>query len=215
MKRFLYSIAIVLLSLLFVSSAQNKNEVVLKHTNYTSTFSISKKYPVMVEWWVTKAKVNCPTPLKRKDNFKPDPLLPQHTDIAKDYVGSGYDRGHMMPAADNLCQTQQVQDESFYFSNMAAQTHRLNAGDWKSLETLTRDVATISDSVHVWAGNIGEIKKIGKVSVPKQCWKVFYVVRNKEWFAYLFENDQSKPDGINNNKVDLADIEKLTGLKFK
>ena len=44
-------------------------------------------------------------------------------------------------------------------------------------------------------------KKIGKVSVPKQCWKVFYVVKNKEWFAYLFENDLSNPDGINNNKV--------------
>jgi endonuclease G len=215
MKRFLYTIAIVLLSLLFVSSTQVKNEVVLKHTNYTSTFSISKKYPVMVEWWVTKAMVSCPTPLKRKDNFKPDPLLLQHTDIAKDYVGSGYDRGHMMPAADNLCQTQQIQDESFYFSNMAAQTHRLNAGDWKSLETLTRDVATITDSVHIWAGNIGEIKKIGKVSVPKKCWKVFYVVKTKEWVAYLFENDLSNPDGINNNKVSKGEIEKLTGLKFK
>jgi DNA/RNA endonuclease G (NUC1) len=69
MKRFLYSVAIVLLSLLFVSSSQIKNEVVLKHTNYTSTFSISKKYPVMVEWWVTKSMVNCTKPLKRKDNF--------------------------------------------------------------------------------------------------------------------------------------------------
>jgi hypothetical protein len=45
----------------------------------------------MVEWWITRAKVNCPTPLKRKDNFKPDPLLPIETDLAKDYVGSGND----------------------------------------------------------------------------------------------------------------------------
>jgi hypothetical protein len=140
--------------------------------------------------------------------------LVSETNIASDYVGSGFDRGHMMPAKSNQCQTQAIQDECFYFSNMVAQYHRLNAGDWKSLETLTRDVATISDSVHVWAGNIGEIKKIGKVSVPKQCWKVFYVVRNKEWFAFLFENDLSNPDGINNNKVSKEDIEKLTGLKF-
>ncbi len=33
--------------------------------------------------------------------------------------------------------------------------------------------------------------------------------------AFLFDNDESKPDGINNNMVDLIDIEKLTGLKFK
>jgi endonuclease G len=215
MKRFLYSIAIVLLSLLFVSSSQNKNEVVLKHTNYTSTFSISKKYPVMVEWWVTKAMVSCPTPLKRKDNFKPDPLLPQHTDIAKDYVGSGYDRGHMMPAADNLCQTQQIQDESFYFSNMSAQTHRLNAGDWKSLETFTREESKIKDSIHVWAGNVGEIKKIGSVSVPKYCWKVIHIKKENKWVAYLFENNTSNPDGFKNNEVALKEITSLTGFTFR
>jgi len=210
MKKGLLLIGSILFSIVLFA----QDVVVLKHTNYTSHFSKSKKYPVMVEWWETKEKVACIKPIPRKDNFKPDPLLVSETNIASDYVGSGFDRGHMMPAKSNQCQTQAIQDECFYFSNMVAQYHRLNAGDWKSLETLTRDVATISDSVHIWAGNIGEIKKIGKVSVPKQCWKVFYVVRNKEWFAFLFENDLSNPDGINNNKVSKEDIEKLTGLKF-
>ena len=189
--------------------------LVLKHTNYTSHFSKSKKYPVIVEWWETKAKVSCPNPLPRKDAFQPDPQAIVETDIKADYVGSGYDRGHMSPAASNQCQTAGVQIESFYMSNMAAQTHRLNAGDWKSLEVLTRDIASKQDSVHIWAGNVGEIKKVGRVSVPKQCWKVVYVKASNEWMSFLFENDQSNPDGINNNKVDLIDIEKLTGLKFK
>jgi endonuclease G len=215
MKRFIYSLAVVLLSLFFVNSTPIQDEVVLKHTNYTSKFSISKKYPVIVEWWVTKAMVSCPTPLKRKDNFKPDPLLPQHTDIAKDYVGSGYDRGHMMPAADNLCQTQQIQDESFYFSNMSAQTHRLNAGDWKSLETFTRDESKLKDSIHVWAGNVGEIKKIGSVSVPKYCWKVIHIKKENKWVAYLFENNTSAPDGFKNNEVALKEIMALTGFTFR
>ena len=189
--------------------------LVLKHTNYTSHFSKSKKYPVIVEWWETKAKVSCPNPLPRKDAFQPDPQAIVETDIKADYVGSGYDRGHMSPAASNQCQTADVQMESFYMSNMSAQTHRLNAGDWKSLEVLTRDIASKQDSVHIWAGNVGEIKKIGKVSVPKQCWKIVYVKKTKEWFAYLFDNDQSNPDGINNNRVNVGDIIKLTGLKFK
>ena len=193
----------------------SQDVVVLKHTNYTSHYSKSKKYPVMVEWWETKAKIVCVTPLPRKDNFKPDPLLPTETDLVNDYVGSGYDRGHLMPAKSNQCQTQSVQDECFYFSNMAAQTHRLNAGDWKSLETLTREIAAREDSVHIWAGNVGEIKRIGKVAVPKQCWKVVYSKTSNEWMFFLFENDLSNPDGINNNKVLREDIEKLTGLKFK
>ena len=215
MKKFLYSIAVILLSLLFVSSSQIQDQVVLKHTNYTSLFSKSKKYPVMVEWWVTKAMVSCPTQLKRKDNFKPDPLLPEHTNIAKDYVGSGYDRGHMMPAADNLCQTQLIQDESFYFSNMSAQTHRLNAGDWKSLETFTREESSLKDSIHVWAGNVGEVKKIGSVSVPKYCWKVIHIKKENKWVAYLFENNTSNPDGFKNNEVTLKEITTLTGFKFR
>ena len=211
MKKFL-----VLIPLLFtLVSGMAQDVVVLTHTNYTTHFSKSKKYPVMVEWWETKAKIGCPTPLARKDNFKPDPKLPNETNIGQDYVNSGYDRGHLMPAKSNQCQTQAVQDECFYYSNMAAQTHRLNAGDWKSLETLTREVAVKEDSVHIWAGNVGEIKKIGSVSVPKQCWKVVYFKTSNEWMAFIFDNDESKPDGINNNKVDLVDIEKLTGLKFK
>ena len=215
MKRILISISIIALSFLTMGSSTQQDNVILKHTNYTSTFSISKKYPVMVEWWVTKSMVSCPTPLKRKDNFKADPLLLAHTNIAKDYVGSGFDRGHMMPAADNLCQTQLIQDECFYFSNMSAQYHSLNAGDWKSLETLTREEAKLKDSIHVWTGNIGEIKRIGSVAVPKYCWKVIHIKKENKWSAYLFENNTSKPDGIKNNEVKVEEITKLTGITFR
>jgi endonuclease G len=210
-------VLVTLFSVLLINIVFAQNIVVLKHTNYTSHYSKSKKYPVMVEWWVTKAKVGCESPMARKDNFKPDPLLIKETDLGKDYVGSGTDRGHMMPAAENLCQTAEIQNECFYYSNMAAQYHSLNAGDWKSVETLEREYAKRYDSAKVWCGNIGVAKTIGvgKVAVPKQCWKVIYFVKTKEWMAFLFDNNTSKPDGIHNNLVKVIDIEKLTGLKFK
>jgi endonuclease G len=207
---------LILLSFVLISTTSNAQDVVvIKHTNYTTHYSKSKMYPVMVEWWLTKSMITCPTPLKRKDNFKPDPKLVKETDIVKDYVGSGTDRGHMMPAAENLCQTPAVQDECFYFSNMSAQYHSLNAGDWKSVETLERQIASEQDSTRIWCGNVGEIKRIGRVAVPKQCWKVIYVKRTKEWKAFLFENNTSKPDGYLNNQVDVSVIEKLTGFKFR
>jgi endonuclease G len=209
MKKLLFILSLSLIS--FMTLAQDV--VIIKHTNYTTHFSKSKKYPVMVQWETTNAMVTCPTPLKRKDNFKPDPQLPTETNIGADYVKSGYDRGHVMPAADNLCQTPQVQDECFYFSNMIPQTHRLNAGDWKSLETATRDWAKISTKVRVWSGAIGEEKKIGSITVPTQCWKVVQVAG--KWYAYLFNNDLSNPDGFANNEVPVAQIEKLTGFKFR
>ena len=205
---------LILFTLILIGS-KAQDILVLKHTNYTTQFSKSKKYPVIVEWWETKAKVSCPNPLPRRDAFQPDPQAIVETDIKADYVGSGYDRGHMSPAASNQCQTADVQIQSFYMSNMAAQTHRLNAGDWKSLEVLTREWASKYDSVRIWACNIGEIKRIGRVAVPKQCWKVVYIKKTKEWIAFIFDNDQSNPDGINNNKVLVKDIIKLTGLKFQ
>ncbi len=211
-KNWLNTLAVVLL---VASGLVAQDLVTIKHQNYTTTFSKSKRYPVLVQWETTKAMVGCPTPLKRKDNFKPDPQLPVETNIAADYIKSGYDRGHVMPAADNLCQTPAVQDECFYFSNMVAQTHRLNAGDWKSLETATRALALVNDVVKVWSGSVGEQKKIGSVSVPTQCWKVVHIPSANKWLAYLFNNDVSNPDGFQNNQVDISVIQKLTGYTFK
>ena len=168
----------------------------------------------MVEWWITKNTLTCPVKVKRGDKFIPDPLLPTETNLQSDYTGAGFDRGHNMPAADAVCD-QVANEESFYFSNMTAQYPALNRGDWKSLEMLSRETALRDDSVKVWCGSIGVAKKIGTTSVPTHCWKVIYIVKTKEWMAFVFDNTTDKADGINNNKVTVADIEKLTHLKFK
>ena len=206
---------LVVLALFIGITTYSQDIVVIKHTNYTTHFSKSLKYPVEVEWTVTKANVTCPTPLARKDQFAPDPALKAETDLAKDYIGSGTDRGHNMPAAENLCQGAAVQTECFYFSNMTPQYHSLNAGDWKSLETSERQMAIENDSVHVWAGSVGVAKKVGTVSVPTKCWKVVYIYKTKEYLAYIFNNTPDKPTGLNSHKVDVIDVEKLSGFKFK
>jgi endonuclease G len=215
-KKLILILALIALLSLFVSVALSAQDTVrIKHTNYTTVFSKSKRYPVLVEWYVTKAKIGCPTPLARKDAFQPDPQLIQETDIKADYVGSGLDRGHNMPAAENQCQTADVQTECFYMSNMTPQYHSLNAGDWKTLEVLERAIALERDSVRVWAGSVGVAKKIGRVSVPKQCWKVIYTVKDKQYLAFIFDNTPDKPKGLYKHQVTVQAVEKLTGFKFK
>jgi endonuclease G len=207
-----YLLYILLLISSYNISAQDL--VTIQHKGYKTTYSKSKNYPVKVEWWLTKAMINCPTKIKRTDNFGPDPKAIQHTNLQQYYFNSGYDRGHVFPAADGGCDLTMMV-ESFYFSNMLPQTPQLNRGDWKMVEELTRLEALQDDSVYVWAGAIGEIKKIGTLSIPKQCWKVIYVKKTNEWFAFLFNNDNNKANGINDNKVEVKLVEQITGFKFK
>ena len=210
MKNLLITLSFLTLSF-FVFS---QDTVRLTHKNYTSVYSKSKSYPVLVQWWVTKRQVSCPNPVKRNDKFAPDPLLPKETDLAIYYKGSGFDRGHMSPAADNLCDGELLMIESFYFSNMAPQYHSLNAGDWKSLETHTREIALKYDSIRVWCGNLGEVKKIGRLSVPEKCWKVIYIKSQKKYHYYIFNNDQSKPDGMVNNEITQAEFKKFVKINL-
>ena len=195
-------------------AASSQDIVTLNHKAYTTYYSKSKHYPVKVEWWVTRAKLTCAVKAKRGDKFIADPKLPAETNLQSDYTGQGFDRGHNFPAADAACD-QVANDESFYFSNMTAQYPSLNRGDWKTLEMLSRELAAKDDSVKIWCGSTGVAKKIGTTAVPTQCWKVVYVKKTKEYMAFIFDNNTTKADGINNNKVSVADVEKLTGFKFK
>jgi len=189
--------------------------VTLVHTGYTSLYSKILHYPLMVQWWETRDRVSCNNPLPRKDAFGPDPLLKKETDLNADYKGSGYDRGHMSPAADNECSGPEELAECFYFSNIIPQPHSENAGQWAELEAYTRGIAYRIDSCYVWAGGIGVYKTFGKdnVAVPTKCWKVVYIKSTKKWIAYVFDNTGVKED-LSKCKTSVQVVEALTGFKF-
>jgi endonuclease G len=204
---------IILGLILLASFTVNAQTVVLKHKTYTSTYDTQKNYPVLVEYWLTKAMLVCDTRIPRGNAFKPDPLLPKETSLQSSYDKSGYDRGHNMNAEDNRCD-QTGMDESFYFSNMTPQVPQLNRGVWKSLETEVRETASASDSVKVWMGSVGEIKKVDKLSIPAQCWKVIYIKKSNQYLAWIFKNEIPKDKEVKTYEVKVADVEKLSGLKF-
>ena len=80
---------------------------------------------------------------KRSNAFFQDPLCP-HALRPSDYTGSGYDRGHMAPAADMGFSMKSMR-ESFLMGNIVPQSPKLNRGPWKRLETMTRK-SLISES---------------------------------------------------------------------
>jgi endonuclease G len=206
---------LLLAALLFFSiGAKSQDTIRVTHQYYVTVFSKSLKYPVLVEWWETKKRDECNSPIPRKDQFQPDPYLQRETNLQQYYKGQHIDRGHMCPAASNECFGEEALTECFYFSNMAPQYHQLNAGDWEALEKRTRSLADQYDSVKVWAGSVGTMKKMGPVSIPIQCWKVIYIKKTKTYEAYVFDNLPTKSKGLDHWKQDVSYVEKLTGFKF-
>jgi len=198
-----------LLLWLCAAPLQAQDTVRVKHSNYEAVFSKSKKYPVLVEWWVTTKKIQCTNPVKRNDKFLPDPALPVDSDISDDYVGSGFDRGHLSPAADNVCNGPVIMAESFYFTNMVPQYPGLNRGQWKALEEHIRKLALTHDSVFVQAGCVGVRQQIKRVAVPTHCWKIVQVHATKEVTSYVFENVPVKTQSITSHIVSKDSVMKL------
>jgi endonuclease G len=191
---------------------QAQDTVRVKHGNYESVFSVSKRYPVLVEWVVTRTKLECKNPAKRTDRFLPDPNLKKESNIDEDYVKSGFDRGHISPAADARCNEKHMA-ESFYFTNMAPQYPGLNRGQWKNLEEWTRILAVENDSVIVKAGCVGEASKMQRVAVPTHCWKVIRYKGQTE--SYVFPNVPERSKSFEIHKVSLDSVKNLTKLPIK
>lgn len=202
----------ILLVLAFVTYSVSAQVVVIHHHIYTTHFSKQLKYPVEVEWVLTRAMLDCPQRTGRASAFVSDPDCPG--DFNADYHGSGYDKGHNMDALDNECD-EVAETECFYFTNMTPQTPALNRGPWKILETWCRKLADKYGEIRICCGSIGSVKRIGpdSVSVPGWCWKVVYVPATATETAYLYENTNSfaskKPAAF---VVDIMDLQKRTGI---
>jgi len=120
-----------------------------------------------------------------------------------------------MPAEDNTC-TSTGMRECFYYSNMAPQTHSLNAGAWKTLETYARKQAKKYDSVMVWCGSVTfSDSMIGRVSVPDYCWKIIHIKKKGITEAYSFKNDTSPSRPLDSYKVSVDSIYRLSGFRYE
>ena len=154
----------------------------------------------------------------RTDNFREDETLPEDGRAElSDYLRSGYDRGHMSPAADFRTDAQKM-SESFLLSNMVPQNHTLNAEAWAGLEGATRGCARQVGQVYVLTGPIfaGRVKTIGRnrVAVPSAVYKIV-VAPNGDSRAFVFANKSArKQKSYLDRTVSIESIERQTGLNF-
>ena len=186
----------------------------LEQTGYYVGFDYETKLPEWVAYELTAEELL--DPVKRTNSFKLNPVVgDEYENATSSYSGSGYDRGHLAPAAD-LCWSTKSMKESFYMTNMAPQLAGFNRGMWKRAETLTREWATLYGKVYVISGSVFKPYTLsmpnGKgVEIPKQFFKIVY--REGQMIAFLFDN--KKLNGEPRRYVtNVNAIEELTGLDF-
>ncbi|HYJ87102.1 MAG TPA: DNA/RNA non-specific endonuclease, partial [Pyrinomonadaceae bacterium] len=127
--------------------------------------------------------------LVRVDTFRADPAVPEAWFRVSgfDYVGSGFDRGHMVPNADRDKETSMpINQATFLMTNIMPQSPDNNQGPWANLEAHLRTLVTAGNEIYIVAGgsgtggtgSAGSANTIagGNVTVPAQTWKVALIM---------------------------------------
>lgn len=193
-----------------------RQEQIIHHTGYTVSYNKDLKLPNWVSYELTRKETKGKE--KRNDRFIADPLVIGSIATNADYTRSGYDKGHMAPAAD-MKWSSQAMKESFYFSNMCPQHPQLNRRGWKNLEEKIRDWAIADSAIVIICGPIvnKQPKTIGKnkVAVPQQFFKVILspYVKPMRAIGFLFNNKQAV-EPLSTYAVTIDSIERLTNMDF-
>lgn len=198
-------------------ATKEHDEIILKRMAYTASYNNKMKNPNWVAWELTRKETIGKE--DRSDKFVPDPDLPEPRVKSSDYTRTGYDRGHMAPAAD-MKWSLRAMEESFYMSNICPQHKNLNRGDWNDLEDACRAWAKKYGMVYIACGPIydhSKPKRIGasKVAVPDRFFKVVLIYNRKDpmAFGFIFPNI-ARSQELKKYQVTVDDIENITGFDF-
>ena len=193
-----------------------RQEQIIRHSGYTVSYNKDLKIPNWVSYELTREETKGKE--KRGNRFIADPLVTGPIATNTDYTRSGYDKGHMAPAAD-MKWSPEAMKESFYFSNMCPQHPQLNRRGWKNLEEKIRNWAIADSAIIIICGPIIEKqpKTIGKnkVVVPQRFFKVVLSPFAKPIRAidFLFNNEQAV-EPLSSYVVTVDSIESLTNMDF-
>lgn len=193
-----------------------RQEQIIRHSGYTVSYNKDLKIPNWVSYELTREETKGKE--KRGNRFIADPLVTGPIATNADYTRSGYDKGHMAPAAD-MKWSPEAMKESFYFSNMCPQHPQLNRRGWKNLEEKIRNWAIADSAIIIICGPIIEKqpKTIGKnkVVVPQRFFKVVLSPFAKPIRAigFLFTNEQAV-EPLSSYVVTVDSIESLTNMDF-
>lgn len=190
----------------------------IKNLGYTTSYNTTYGIPNWVAYELTRSEA-ASQEAKRSNKFMPDPKVKGESPTNSDYKRSGYDKGHMAPAAD-MKWSKEVMEQSFYFTNICPQAPGLNRGAWKDLEEEIREWAVRDSALVVICGPLFTKEPIQyipdtKVAIPDAFFKVVcspYTTEERA-IAFIFPNSKASKHP-REYVVTIDSVEKLTGMDF-
>ena len=186
----------------------------IKNTYYCLDFNVEHKQPNWVYYMLTQTHLTGNTP--RSAAFKDCKQGDIVSASQKDYRGSGYDKGHLCPAADMKLSIEAMK-ETFQMWNMSPQEPSFNRGKWSDLEALVRSyIKDETDTLFIVTGPVFTDNKgsigAGNVTVPGMFYKVIYSPA-KGGIGFLLPNEKIT-SRLQEWQVPIDSIQTLTGIDF-
>lgn len=200
----------------YVKTASGIPETLVSYTGMSMSFNPDLHIPNWVSWELTRDEATGTEP--RANSFARDYDVDGCADPS-DYRGSGYDRGHMTPAAD-MKWDRQAMTESFYMTNICPQAKALNTGAWKKLEEKCRQWALRDSAIVIVCGPVltDQIDKFigeNRVAVPKRFFKVILApyATPPRGIGFIMPNSRVE-GGMQCAAVSIDQVESVTGHDF-
>lgn len=197
-----------------------------KVRNYTLFFDTSER----IAYWV--AYPHCKMYLGnvgRTNDFQLDPSFPASEQMTSTI--KGYDRGHQIPSGDRTA-TEEMNIQTFYYTNMTPQLAGFNQKIWVDLETKVRTWVGACDTLYVVTGAV--LKTVGgneavkyvedksgnRIAVPNYYFKVLMQLKlnggnpSYKAIAFWFKHEAKSGSVTAADASTVDDVERKTGIDF-
>ena len=155
--------------------------------------------------------------ITRRNCFKADPAIKMNPVRPQDYARSGYDKGHLAPAAD-MTYSLPSMENSFLMTNISPQIPGCNRGIWKRVENQVRRWAIREEKLYIITGPIFPKNPpiMGKTAIPVP--EAFYKVvldltPPMKMIGFIVPNKTSKSQ-LSSFAVPVKTVENMTGFNF-
>ena len=186
----------------------------IKNAYYCVDYNTAHKQANWVYYMLTETHISGDTP--RSSSFKDCQEGNIRSASTKDYTHSGYDRGHLCPAAD-MKLSKEAMNATFQMWNISPQNPSLNRGKWAELEETVRDyIKDATDTLYIVTGPVflGEREYIGdnRVTIPGLFYKVVYNPK-RGGIGFLMPNRKLETP-LKSWQVSIDLVEAITGIDF-